>query len=252
MREILIDFSNLCWQCYYAAKCDKQEFLSLLGRKVNEFGERFVVPNNSIILVKDNRALSKYQLYPEYKAGRKVPEYDPRPDGEELLMNMGCRSVISPDNEADDVICTLVYREYFRQDLVIIITGDHDLWQLWEIKNVAIFNPIKMEYVKQEDIQKSFQSYSKHIPLIKALWGDVSDNIPNVVPRMQKQLLPLIKQTDGDLTEFLSLCASNRGKLSNRCWQLITSNFKNIERNFQLVKLKRDCALVWNDIDGKG
>lgn len=154
------------------------------------------------------------------------------------------RFVWSDDNEADDVIATLVRLVTDAGQHAIIVTGDKDLWQLLG-ENVSVYNPIKQVMVTGADVFHSFQCFPWQIPLHKALWGDAGDCVPNVMPRMGKHLLPIVVRTDGTLADFEAKMFAERFNLNSKCWQKYTEAYRDICRNFELVKLDPECELKW-------
>lgn len=236
---VLVDFSNLVWACWYGAESNYLEFVL---SKVEGFQDLFKTPRSGIVLAKDSRAQWKYDLYPGYKGKRKPVDFDPRPDAESLLKQKGWRFAYSPGFEADDVIASLI-----PEDLdCVVVSSDKDLWQLIA-PHVRVWDPVKRDYVDRPKIEKSFGLEDpKQIRLHKALWGDTSDNLPNLAPRMQRYLLPIVRSTDGSLENFteLLLVASEAGVLSNRCRALLARNYNEIKLNWELAGLKK-CKVEW-------
>ena len=56
----------------------------------------------------------------------------------------------------------------------VIVTSDKDYVQLMQYDNVRLFDPVKREFIEEEDPKRQLD--------IKILTGDKSDNIPNVKP----------------------------------------------------------------------
>lgn len=195
------------------------------------------------IFVKDNHSLRKLQLYPAYKANRRhTGEVDiPFALGEKFLKENGyglfCHS---PNEEADDGMSTLASKLGG-----IIVSNDKDMWQCIRKNHTWVLNPRTNYFVTHSDIRKAFKlDKPEHIPLHKTLFGDGGDNVPNLVPRMQRQLLPLIAKSDGTLANF-KLIASQETSLTERCLYLLATNKESLEINHQLVKLREDCYIQW-------
>lgn len=235
---ILVDFSNAVWACYYASLPEK--VLENLRLKLERLSVSFEVEIKNFLMVKDQRPEAKYLLYPEYKAGRKKPDQDPRPDAEAFVRKeWGSKFIWSPGNEADDAIAALTDRSIKAGREVIVVSNDKDLYQLLQ-SGCSIYDHVKRLWVLPEHIEKAFGVTDPgHIVLVKALWGDVGDNVPNVIPRQQKQLLPLIKAT-GDLNKVLA----GEGT-SPKCRDLLIRNQAEVLRNYELVRLNKDVKLEW-------
>lgn len=137
------------------------------------------------------------KLYPAYKGNRQPREYesyeikdyegnivdktrDPIEDGMEALMCFPCVNVEIPngDGETDDAIAA-IKRRYSKTHRIVIITEDHDAWALMG-KNVEIISKPEEAYTKEHLWNQYGIRNPKLLPLVKALFGDSSDNIENV------------------------------------------------------------------------
>lgn len=193
------------------------------------------------IFVKDESSIRKILRYPNYKVHRSGNDV-PMDDASQFVKNEGHGRVChSPANEADDAIASLV-----KETGGIIISGDKDLWQLLS-PNVLILNPLTLSFISTPDIEKAFSlSVPAHIALYKTLWGDYGDGVPNAVPYMQKQLLPIIRVTDGSLDMLRAEIKSAWWGLTRKCRDRYAENEKQVLINWELVKLTEDCAIVWD------
>lgn len=80
-----------------------------------------------------------------------------------------------PGAEADDIIATLCkWSRLNSQESVLIISGDHDFFQLQEFKKIKQFSPIKNKFIKAE--RPASELVLEHI-----IKGDRGDGIPNVL-----------------------------------------------------------------------
>lgn len=196
------------------------------------------------IFVEDRPALRKLDLLPSYKGDRKDLSHEKSAVKNILLeREVAGYWCSSEGNEADDTIATLASQARSGGRFTVIVTGDKDLWQLIDELTI-VFNPIKKSVVTPEEVYKSFSVGPKHIALVKALWGDAGDCVPNVIPRQQKHLLPLILNSDGTLTSLHTLiCASQT--LDPKPRKMYEDQFANVQRNYELVKLDILCNLNW-------
>lgn len=219
-----------------------------------ELGKENIV-GYDLVFAEDRKPLHKLELLPGYRANRKDCR-DEKEVVKQYLLENGKKSTFcfAENNEADDVIASLVKLALQQEGLfVIIVSSDRDLWQLLGDR-VTIFNPIKREFVTSTHVADAFKWPSvpdfkcrpAHIPLIKALWGDSGDCVPNVVPRTQKHFLPAIMETEGDIVSFKSLVDTKyKYYLSQKAHDAFYENWANVERNWQLVKLDDNCQLAW-------
>lgn len=256
---VLADFSFLWHMCYWPAvkavkadsKYDIDEVLqtNLNGkmRTLERDLRELDVLEYDLIFVEDRRPHKKMELFPAY--------HHDRPDNSEKKQELkryalgngfNCKFVCSEGNEADDTIATVASLALAREDLfVVVCTGDRDLWQLIGDR-IAVFDLLKRRIVVKKHILECFGVEPHQIALVKTLWGDSSDNVPNVMPFQRKQMLPLVrKTTDGSLEYFKYHVEREWGTLSEKCRQLYTNGLRQIEINYELVSLSRNCDLTW-------
>lgn len=93
----------------------------------------------------------------------------------ELKENFPYKVLEVPGAEADDIIATLCkWSRLNSQEPVLIISGDHDFFQLQEYKKIKQFSPIKNKFIKAE--RPAPELVLEHI-----IKGDRGDGIPNVL-----------------------------------------------------------------------
>jgi 5'-3' exonuclease len=249
MCVLLVDFSNfvnVCWWPAVNAQDADPKYDAKLVLRTNIEHKMSTMDaameglhNYKVIFVEDRPPRAKNEIYPLYKANRPPKDFDPRPLAKEYLAGKG-QFLWSEDNEADDTIATLVRRIKCPS---VIVSSDKDLWQLLR-PGVRIWSPSSGKFVDEAAILKAFGvTNPEHIPLVKALWGDAGDNVPNAIPRMQKQLLPLVRLSDGTLADMSLRVARNYAGMSPRCRQLYVDGWPQVEVNYQLVKLNDNVIL---------
>jgi len=255
-QVVVVDFSHLFHVCWAVAQKAPPQYnpvdrtIELIVGKLrtvkNEL-RKLNVLGYDLAFAEDREATRKLRLLPGYRAGREDLSGEKNQVKQYLLQNGSItRFCHSEGNEADDVIATLV-RLILEQDglFTTIVSSDRDLWQLIGPR-VRVFNPVKQEFVTEAHVEHAFRCRPIHIPLYKALWGDQTDCVPNVVPRMQKQLLPIIHKTDGTLESFTTRVENgDRFYLTQRCSDLLDEGKQQIQTNWEIVKLDDQCDLVW-------
>ena len=76
--------------------------------------------------------------------------------------------------EADDIIATLCkWTQINSMEKVLIVSGDHDFFQLQKYKNIKQYSSLKNKFVKAE-------RPTEHLVLEHIIKGDRGDGIPNV------------------------------------------------------------------------
>lgn len=255
---VIIDFSHMYHMCRFAAlnagpRYDIHDatFKNVEGKLrtiSRELGKQKIT-NYELVFAEDRPPVRKLELLATYRQRHGNSKEGKGELRKRLIQAAHNTFCYSEGNEADDVIATLVRLasrvNYLPIRPTIIVTGDRDLWQLIG-PTTSVFNPIKKSIVTPDDIHKAFLVNPSHIALVKALWGDAGDCVPNALPRTRKQLLPLVRQTDGSLKEFKSLLSFNRESLTPKCQTLIEDGLSQVEINWQLTKLDPYCLLKWD------
>lgn len=256
---VLVDFSfafHMCWwPAVKAVKADSKYVMddvvrtNLSGkmRTIERDLREIQITDYDLIFVEDRFPQSKVDLFPKYHHDR-PDNFDSKQSLKQYALGNGfnCKFVHSVGYEADDAIATVVNLTRTREDLfAIVCTGDHDLWQLIG-HGAAVFDLLTRKIVTEKDVLNKFGVAPNQIALVKALWGDSSDNVPNVMKFQKKLLLPLVKRTtDGSLAYFQYLLEREWSTLSSRCQELYTKGQQQIETNFELVRLTGNCNLTW-------
>lgn len=209
--------------------------------------ENLGIKGYSLVFAEDRLAERKIALLPTYRSGHQDLRAEKQAVKKYLVENSRIsRFCHSPGNEADDTIASLVKLTLEADCHAVIVTADRDLYQLIQDR-VHVYNPIKQLMVTDADVEKAFKCRPIHIPLYKALWGDYGDCVPNVLPRRQKQLLPIILKTDGTLDDLkLRIDSGDKFYLTEECYGDYLKAQEKISVNYQLVRLDDQCALVWD------
>lgn len=137
--------------------------------------------------------LWRRRIYPEYKGSRRrsgLPNLE-RGIAMEILELMGLDFDVFPGCEADDVVAAY-WRLRESDDEVIIATGDKDLLQLVR-SNVRVLMPVG-GYWDEARVRESYGVGPAALPLLRALEGDRSDNIPGLRQTGRKRALRLIQE----------------------------------------------------------
>lgn len=242
---IVIDVANVAFRAAFAPAYSK--LTTKTGKFSGHVFGAFSIIMGSIKTITKNKgkvilwyALEGFpkkrrELLPSYKANRNKKGVDPVPDVTRLVRLMPGSAWYGKNLEADDVIARLIARKNKNQRMVAI-TGDHDLWQFQNI--IDIWD--KHHVVSKVEVEACFGvSNPKSIPLIKALFGDKVDNIKPAAPRLQrKPILNLIRSKNiTNLGAFFEN-VQNNGNMPEKIKNLIISNEEQIRLQFKLVKLR--------------
>lgn len=250
-RMIIFDFSNLAYLSLFAVTRTPEVLEDgfdghhrIFISKTQAILQKMYGADTEIIFCLDSFPDSKKLIYPEYKAGRKKFDLDPK-KGLLPALNPIVQFKIAKIKgyEADDLIASLVKQNQDKN--VIVVSSDKDLWVLLQYHNCNIYDLNKNDYATHEIYQEKFklQDY-KHLTLYKTLWGDSSDNIPNVMPALQKSMLPVIAESDGTLPSFLELFEKKRPTFTKAVIEKFDKNFDQLIDNYTIVKLHCDLKVV--------
>ncbi len=247
-RLLIFDFSNLAYQALFACtrtpEVLEKEFdghYRIFISKVQSLLAKMSDMNCEIIFALDSFPQAKKDIYPGYKEGRKKFDFDPKRGLLSALSNILEFKIAKVKGyEADDVMGSIVAQNPDKQ--CIVISSDKDLWVLMKYDNCNIYSLHKNEYITHEMFVEEFQVVNyHHLTLVKTLWGDSSDAIPNKMPRAQKHMLPLINESDGTLGSFLQNFDSKRSVIPPKVVAMWEQNEDQIIDNYSLVSL--NCAL---------
>lgn len=253
MDYILVDFSNLAYSAFFKTIAEErlkpENIPKYYDSHIYNFRDKLEValresgfPNPTYVFAMDNKPKEKMELMPEYKQNRKKLDFNPKIAVVNMIKQWPCLQAEAKYAEADDVIASLV-KMYYNHNFVVLTT-DRDLWVLRRYPNVRIFDPFKRAFISTEHLKEKFKlDRWDQIEIHKILWGDSSDQIPNRIPRMQKQLLPVIAKTNGSLDDFLYMAEMHKDDLSKRCLELLSENHEGLRLNEKLVKLRTDLEI---------
>lgn len=142
----------------------------------------------------------RHLLYEQYKAGRKktpdelITQIDML---KKALNKLGITTLEQEGYEADDIIGTISRLADDEEMRVFIITGDKDALQLISENVTVLLTKKGISNVEEYNPEKLMENYGllpAQIVELKALMGDVSDNIPGVSGVGEKTALKLLSQ----------------------------------------------------------
>lgn len=217
-----------------------------------------VLPSQIVVFWDGGRSEVRKSLYPKYKSGRKSENPTPEEIAEErnyyeqleainaVLPSLGIRSVKCRGVEADDLIS--IYAKFYSElgRRVVILTGDHDLWQCAN-QHVSIFDP-KDSLLNFEDIKaKSVLCSCDDIVRLKAMAGDASDaidGVPKIGDVRARALLPYWNEIFSDQPIVLP---ETLGKL-HKYYLLAREHRDVIFRNEAIVRLPKSWEESFYDL----
>lgn len=201
-------------------------------------------PGAEVHVTWDGSSQRRRQMYSGYKATRasRVPQAFETEWLRESLPHFGVHQAFHPEEEADDVIATLV-RGALKGQRNVIVSTDRDLLQLVSETDHQFVPGVGAGKERVFDIDAVLQEYGvppAQFLHVKALWGDTSDNIPGASGFGLKTSSKLVKLY-GSIDRIF---ASNLAGLTKAQYGSLRASEKQVRLNIELMKLYDDLALT--------
>lgn len=203
---------------------------------------------SKFVVVWDNRPEKKYEMKPDYKAGRsRLPGkvFDQIDKIKIFLSNCGIDQYEKKGEEADDVIATLVRKYNEKGFKVYIYSNDKDLLQLVQDGKVIVFRPkvgnTPEKFFDEEAVRERFNVGPKKLALYRSFDGDSSDNIDGV-PRVRRKLIANVVNQCEDIKGIFNKLEDNdiKESLSKKEYQAISKHLDIAALNYNLIKLNEN------------
>ncbi len=252
MKEkfVIIDGNSLFYRSYFA--------LPLLKNSTGEYSNAVygfamqivkiihdINPKYMAVAFDVTKHTFRHDIYADYKAHRKpMPQelFDQIEPLKQMLKYMHIKICEQPNIEGDDIVGTLCKK--FDGVENIILTGDRDTLQLIDDHTKVYFTKKGTSdiYIVDEDVLlRDFSISPSQVVDLKALMGDVSDNIPGVAGIGPKTATELLKQY-GNLQGIYSNIHNIKGPVKDK----LIKDKGNAFLSYNLAKIKTDV-----DIDCK-
>ena len=184
----------------------------------------------------------RYQLYPDYKKGRKkmslslANELTNIQDG---FLHIGVDSLVSEEDEADDLIATLATKMALHGQDVTIVSTDKGFLSLLN-PHIHIYDYFNRRYLDDKYVKDKFDIKPRQLIDLWTLTGDSTNKIPGVAGIGQITAANLLNEY-GSLNAVLQsdkIKTTIQEKLNNSEDQMILSK--------KLLTLKHDIPLGFN------
>ena len=251
---ILLDGMSLAFRAYFALPDTLKTSSGVTTNAVHGFAS--MVLN----LVRDHRPVGlavafdlpggtfRDEIVDDYKGGRDETPADLPPQFDmirDVLEALAIPVVSAEGFEADDVLATLATEARDRGHPVIIVTGDRDSYQLVEDPYVRVLYNRRgvSDYALYDEagIEERTGVRPPKYPLVAALRGDPSDNLPGVPGVGEKTAAKLVNEY-GDLDTLYA----NLDALSPKLRQNLAEHVERVRTNAEMIPLVRDVPL---DVD---
>ena len=248
---ILLDGMSLAFRAYFALPDTLKTSAGVTTNAVHGFTS--MVLN----LVRDHRPVGlavafdlpgptfRDDIVDDYKGGRDETPADLQPQFDMIrgvLESLAIPVVSAEGFEADDVLATLASEARDRGHPVIVVTGDRDSYQLVEDPFIRVLYNRRgvSDYALYDEagIEERTGVLPPKYPLLAALRGDPSDNLPGVPGVGEKTAAKLINEY-GDLdTLYAHLDA-----LSPKLRENLAAHAARVRLNAEVIPLVRDVPL---------
>jgi DNA polymerase-1 len=206
----LLDGHSLAYRAFFALPDDLRTTTGQLTNAVYGFTSMLLKlfaehrPDYVAAMFDRGRPADRLALMPDYKAGRQETPSDFRsqlPLIHEVLAAMAIPDVSVEGVEADDLIATYAMLAEGAGMDTLIVTGDRDVFQLIDEHTTVVYTRRGISDTVLMDADAVLRRYGvgpDRYPLLAALRGDPSDNIPGVPGVGEKTAARLLEQF-GDL-----------------------------------------------------
>jgi 5'-3' exonuclease len=193
-----------------------------------------------LLVVWEGSSRHRRSLFPAYKGAKHDASdaYGVR-FLKEALPTFGVEQAYQPEEEADDVIASLLTEPSGDGDRFILVSTDRDYWQLVSERTSLLVPPAKSggeeKVYLPTSIESEFGVRPEQMVDVRALAGDDSDNLPGVQGFGLQQASKAIRAY-GDLD---SLFASSMMKLSALQRTRVRAAQAQVRLNASLMKLRQ-------------
>jgi len=184
----------------------------------------------------------RYKLYADYKKGRKKMSShlaDDLPTIQDAFLQLGVDSLVSEEDEADDLIATLATKMALHGQHVTIVSTDKGFLSLLS-PTVHIYDYFNRRYLDEQHVKDKFDVKPTQLIDLWTLTGDSTNKIPGVAGIGQITAASLLNEY-GSLSAILQsneIKPTIKEKLNNSTEQITLSR--------KLLTLKQNIPLGFN------
>jgi len=201
-KWLVIDGHNLAWRSFHAIKSQPMMSLDNIRTEVvyiflsSMIHLQRIHNTKRIVFCFDRKPTKRLKIYPDYKSNRRKRKRERSEKEKEqekhfrdqlrilrtsILPSIGYKNIFAfKGYEADDIIAKIVKDSIGPKDEAVIISSDHDLFQLLNTQ-VWVWNPITREAMTSKHFRKSYGIKPKQWAEMKAIAGCSSDFVKGVV-----------------------------------------------------------------------
>jgi len=184
----------------------------------------------------------RYKLYDGYKKGRKkMSSYlaEELPTIQDAFLQLGVDSLVSEEDEADDLIATLASKMALRGQKVTIISTDKGFLSLLG-PSIHIYDYFNRRYLDEQYVKDKFDIKPTQLIDLWTLTGDNTNKIPGVTGIGKITAASLLNQY-GSLTAIL-----NSNEIKPTIKEKLNNSTEQIALSRKLLTLKQNIPLGFN------
>ncbi len=184
----------------------------------------------------------RYKLYPDYKKDRKkMPSHlaDELPSIQDAFLQLGVDSLVSEEDDADDLIATLATKMALHGQHVTIVSTDKGFLSLLS-PNIHIYDYFNRRYLDEQHVKDKFDIKPVQLIDLWTLTGDSTNKIPGVAGIGQITAASLLNQY-GSLSAILK-CNDVKPAIKEK----LNSSTQQIALSRKLLTLKQNIPLGFN------
>lgn len=184
----------------------------------------------------------RYKLYPDYKKGRKKMSphlADELPNIQDAFLQLGVDSLVSEEDEADDLIATLATKMSLHGQHATIVSTDKGFLSLLS-PTIHVYDYFNRRYLDEQHVKNKFDIKPAQLIDLWTLTGDNTNKIPGVSGIGQVTAASLLNQY-GSLNTILKsndIKPAIKDKFNDSTEQIALSG--------KLLTLKKNIPLGFN------
>jgi protein Xni len=184
----------------------------------------------------------RYKLYPDYKKGRKKMSphlADELPNIQDAFLQLGVDSLVSEEDEADDLIATLATKMSLHGQHATIVSTDKGFLSLLS-PTIHVYDYFNRRYLDEQHVKNKFDIKPAQLIDLWTLTGDNTNKIPGISGIGQVTAASLLNQY-GSLNTILK---SNDIKPAIK--EKLNDSTEQISLSGKLLTLKKNIPLGFN------
>jgi protein Xni len=199
-------------------------------------------PTHALAVFDSEHPCWRYQLYPDYKKGRKKMAQHlaaSLPAIQDEFMQLQVDSLIPEEDEADDIIATLAIKMALKDQNVTIVSTDKGFLSLLN-PHIRVYDHFNRRHLDSNFVQSKFNVKPQQLMDLWTLTGDNTNKIPGVAGVGQVTAAQLLNKYGSIrcILEATDIKATLANKLVEHSEQIALSR--------ELLTLKKDIPLGFN------